>query len=67
MLEDQKQEASEKVDGKAKTRKASSGSDDIFGIPNTEGVFTEEIQVASWTSVHLLSFGISYYPLLKSF
>ncbi|KAI8557543.1 hypothetical protein RHMOL_Rhmol04G0018700 [Rhododendron molle] len=47
VLEDQKQEASEKVDGKAKTRKASSRSDDIFGIPNTEGVFTEEIQAAN--------------------
>lgn len=47
VLEDQKQEASEKVDGKAKTRKASSRSDDVFGIPNTEDVFTEEIQVTS--------------------
>ncbi|KAG5551032.1 hypothetical protein RHGRI_009459 [Rhododendron griersonianum] len=47
VLEDQKQEASEKVDGKAKTRKASSRSDDIFGIPNTEDVFTEEIQAAN--------------------
>lgn len=49
VLEDQKQEAYEKVDDKAKARQASSRSDDIFEIPNTEGASTEEIKAANKT------------------